>query len=67
MPVGSGAWTEQEVSLCRVEMYERRPVVAAKAMSTASNCPRGWQKNTAASIRALYFVGANLKTISDSG
>ena len=39
-------------------------MVAAKAIKMASNWPSGWKKNTAASMRARYFVGANLQMIS---
>ena len=37
-----------------------KPAVAAKATRTATNCPNGWKKKTAASIVSLYSAGAYL-------
>lgn len=41
-----------------------KPAVAAKATRTATNCPNGWKKKTAASIVSLYSAGAYLWRVS---
>ena len=43
-----------------LRMLLSKPLVAASANRVASNWPTGWKKKTAATMRARYFVGANL-------
>ncbi len=53
----SVAFREHEVVFA---IWDLKLAVAAKATRTATNCPNGWKKKTAASIVSLYSAGAYL-------
>ena len=59
----SVALMEHEVKFA---IRDLKPAVAAKATRTATNCPNGWKKKTAASIVSLYSAGAYLWRISST-
>ena len=63
MAVTSVALMEHEVTFA---IRDLKPAVAAKATRTATNCPNGWKKKTAASIVSLYSAGAYLWRVNPS-